>query len=132
MRFPVVLHTDDDVRYGVTVPDLPGCFSAGDTFDAALACVVEAIDLHLEGMIDDGAEVPVPQPMSSRRSDPCFKDGVWAAVDIDVSRFDGKAEKINITLPRRLLARIDHYAKTHGATRSGFLADAARRAMEQA
>lgn len=36
MRFPVVLHTDDGVRYGVTVPDLPGCFSSGDTFDAAL------------------------------------------------------------------------------------------------
>jgi predicted RNase H-like HicB family nuclease len=55
MRFPVVLHTDDGVRFGVTVPDLPGCFSAGDTFDEALDSVVEAIDLHLE---EDGDPVP--------------------------------------------------------------------------
>lgn len=51
MRFPVVLHTDDGVRFGVTVPDLPGCFSAGETFDAALDSAVEAIDLHLEGLL---------------------------------------------------------------------------------
>ena len=54
MRFPVVLHTDDGVRYGVTVPDLPGCFSAGDTFDEALDSVREAIELHLEGLIEEG------------------------------------------------------------------------------
>lgn len=49
MRFPVVLHTDDGVRYGATVPDLPGCFSAGNSFEDALDSVREAIDLHLEG-----------------------------------------------------------------------------------
>src|SRR3989338_4900063 len=62
MRFPVVLHTDDGVRYGVTVPDLPGCFSAGDTFDDALDSVVEAIDLHLEGLTEEGDDIPVPPP----------------------------------------------------------------------
>ena len=61
MRFPVVLHTDDGVRYGATVPDLPGCFSAGDTFDVAIASVAEAIDLHLEGLAEAGGDVPVPQ-----------------------------------------------------------------------
>jgi len=35
MRFALALHTDDGVKYGVTVPDLPGCFSAGDSFDEA-------------------------------------------------------------------------------------------------
>jgi HicB_like antitoxin of bacterial toxin-antitoxin system len=33
MRFSVVLHSDDGVRFGVTVPNLPGCFSSGDSFD---------------------------------------------------------------------------------------------------
>lgn len=129
MRFPVVLHTDDGVRFGVTVPDLPGCFSAGNTFDEALDSVVEAIDLHLEGLVEDGSDVPAPRPITEHRTNPDFSDGVWAAVDVDVSRFDGRAEKINITLPRRLLAKIDIYARTHGATRSGFLAEAARQAM---
>ncbi|MDO5674767.1 MAG: type II toxin-antitoxin system HicB family antitoxin [bacterium] len=129
MRFPVVLHTDDGIRFGVTVPDLPGCFSAGDTFDEALDSVVEAIDLHLEGLTEEGGEIPVPRSIADHRKNPDFHDGVWAAVEVDVTRFEGKAEKINITLPRRLLFRIDAYASAHGKTRSGFLAEAAREAM---
>jgi predicted RNase H-like HicB family nuclease len=129
MRFPIVLHTDDGVRFGVTVPDLPGCFSAGDTFDEALDSVVEAIYLHLEGLVEDGGEIPVTHGVAAHRTNPAYSDGVWAAVEVDVSRFDGRAEKVNITLPRRLLAQIDHYTHTHGGTRSGFLADAARAAM---
>jgi predicted RNase H-like HicB family nuclease len=129
MRFPVLLHTDDNIRYGVTVPDLSGCFSAGDTFDAALISVVEAIELHLEGITEDNGEIPVPRPISEHQANPDFAGGIWAAVEVDVSRFDGRAEKINITLPRRLLAKIDAYARAHGATRSGFLAEAARNAM---
>ena len=129
MRFPVVLHSDDGVRFGVTVPDLPGCFSAGDTFDEALDSVLEAIDLHLEGVVEEGGEVPVPHAIAEHRANPDFADGVWAAVEVNVARFEGKSEKINITLPRRLLAKIDDYARSHGATRSGFLAEAAREAM---
>ena len=129
MRFPVVLHTDDGVRYGVIVPDLPGCFSAGDTFDEALDSVHEAIELHLEGLIEEGGDVPVPRAIAAHRANPDFADGVWAAVDIDVSRYEGKAEMINVTIPRRLLVKIDEYAKSHGSTRSGFLAEAARSAM---
>ena len=129
MRFPVVLHTDDGVRYGVTVPDLPGCFSAGDTFDEALDSVHEAIELHLEGLIEEGGDVPIPRAIAAHRANPDFVNGVWAAVDIDVSRYEGKAEEINITIPRRLLVKIDEYAKSHGSTRSGFLAEAARAAM---
>lgn len=129
MRFPVVLHSDDGVRFGVTVPDLAGCFSAGDTFDEALDSVLEAIDLHLEGLTEDGGDIPVPRPIAEHRANPDFTGGVWAAVEVDVSRFEGRAEKINITLPRRLLAKIDSYAKAHGETRSGFLAEAARAAM---
>lgn len=130
MRFPLVLHTDDGVRYGVTVPDLPGCFSAGDTFDEALESVTEAISLHLEGIVENDNEIPVPRSISQHRDNPDFVDGVWAVVDVDISRFDGRTEKINITVPRRVLAKIDSYAKAHGATRSGFLVEAARRVME--
>jgi predicted RNase H-like HicB family nuclease len=130
MRFPVVLHTDDGIRYGVTVPDLPGCFSGGDTFEEALASVKEAIDLHLEGLVEDGGDIPVPRSITEHRANRDFADGVWAIVDVDVARFDGRTEKINITVPRRVLVQIDTYAKAHGATRSGFLVEAARRVME--
>jgi predicted RNase H-like HicB family nuclease len=129
MKYPVVLHTDDGVRYGVTVPDLPGCFSAGDTLEQALDNVVEAIELHLEGITEDGGDVPQPGTLAAHVGNPDFTGGVWALVEVDTSRFDGKAEKINITLPRRVLARVDEYARAHGMTRSGFLAKAAQQAM---
>jgi len=131
MRFAVVLHTDDGVSFGVTVPDLPGCFSAGDTLDDALDSAREAIDLHLKGMTDDGESVPSPLPLSVHRDNPDYADGIWAVVDIDVSRYEGKAEKINITLPRNLIHRIDDFAKSRGLSRSGFLAESARQAMHR-
>ena len=129
MKYPVVLHSDDGNHYGVTVPDLPGCFSAGDGIEDALQSAREAIDLHLEGLVENGDEVTAPCNIAEHRANPDFANGIWALVDVDVSRFDGRAEKINITVPRRVLARIDAYAKAHGATRSGFLVEAARRAM---
>ena len=68
MRFPVVLHSDNGVRFGVTVPDLPGCFSSGDTFDAALDSALAAIGLHLEGMAEYGLwSMPIPGVLKARR-----------------------------------------------------------------
>ena len=57
MNYPVVIHKDRKSDYGVSVPDLPGCVSAGATVDDALAMAREAIELHLEGLIEEGSEV---------------------------------------------------------------------------
>lgn len=130
MRYPVVLHTDDNIRYGVTVPDLPGCFSAGDSLDDALASAVEAIELHLEGMTETGQDLPLPSPVAELNKQPDFAGGIWALVDVDTTRFEGKAEKVNITLPRRLLHKIDEAARARHLSRSAFLALAAKREMQ--
>ena len=53
MKFPVVLHKDAGSDYGVTVPDVPGCFSAGATVAQALENVQEALALHFEGLVAD-------------------------------------------------------------------------------
>lgn len=129
MKFTVVLHTDDGTRYGVCVPDLPGCFSAGDDLDDALTSVLEAIDLHAETRIEDGVDIPARAPIAAHQANPEYAGGVWAVVEVPVEKYLGPAEKINITVPRLLLSRIDAYARAHGATRSGFLAQAARAAM---
>lgn len=129
MRYPIVLHSDDGIRYGVTVPDLPGCFSAGDTFDEALESVKEAIDLHAEGLAEDDLDLPLARPIAEHQANPDYANGVWAVVEVDLSRYQGKAEKINITLPRRVLAQVDAYARAHGESRSGFLARAAQQVI---
>lgn len=131
MRYPIVLHTDDNIRYGVTVPDLPGCFSAGDTFDEAMESAKEAIDLHAEGLTEDGLDLPVARAIAEHQRNPDYVGGIWAVVDVDLSRYQGKAEKINITLTQRVLARVDEYARARGESRSGFLARAAQQVMAQ-
>lgn len=130
MKFPIAIETaTETTAWGVVVPDLPGCFSAGDSAEDAFVNAVEAIEAHCELLAEDGHDIPVPRPLAQWQADPEFAGWVWALVDVDTSRFEGRAEKINITLPRLLLAKIDSYAKAHGETRSGFLAQAARAAM---
>lgn len=51
----------------------------------ALDAVREAIDLHLEGLLDEGGEAPVPRRIAEQRTNPEFADGVWAVVDVDVA-----------------------------------------------
>ena len=129
MKIAVVLHSDDGQRYGVTVPDLAGCFSAGDSIEDALESVKEAIELHLEGLIEEGDNMPMIAPISQHQANPDHMSGVWAVVDIDTSAFEGEAEQINVTLPKLLIKRIDDYARAKHLTRSVFLAEAAQAAM---
>ncbi|MCK5383688.1 MAG: type II toxin-antitoxin system HicB family antitoxin [Gammaproteobacteria bacterium] len=124
MRYPVVLHKDRSSAYGVTVPDLPGCFSAGDTMEDALGNVVEAIECHLEGLLFDGDVIPEAQSVEVHQKNKNFRGGTWALVSVDLSRLASKAKRINITLPERVLALVDEQAKREGESRSGLLARA--------
>jgi len=127
MNYPVVIHKDPRSDYGVSVPDLPGCISAGATVDEALAVVQEAIELHLEGVIEEGGVPPRPSPIVKLKTDPDYADGTWALVGLDESTLRVKIARVGITMPQRVLDAIDRNAKAHGETRSGLLARAAVR-----
>lgn len=130
MKFPIAIESGSArSAWGVVVPDLPGCFSAGDTAEQAFANAVEAITLHCEAMAEDGVGIPLARPLDAWQKASEYEGWTWGMVDVGTSRFEGRAKKINITLPGHLLTRIDDYAKLHGTSRSGFLADAAHRAM---
>ena len=104
---------------------MPGCFSAGTTTDDALSNAIEAIECHIEGLMIDGQRVPAPHSVEFHRSNKSFRGGVWALVDVDVSKLSGKARRVNITLPERILVQIDSFAARQGGSRSGLLAHAA-------
>jgi predicted RNase H-like HicB family nuclease len=78
-----MVHKDPDSDYGVTVPDLPGCFSAGATMDEALTNVVEAIECHIEGLMLNEEPILAPKIVKSYRCSPDFTGGVWALVDVE-------------------------------------------------
>jgi predicted RNase H-like HicB family nuclease len=130
MRYPIAIEPGDATNaFGVVVPDLPGCFSAGDTLDEALSNASEAIALWIETVLDDGGTVPAPGRLETHRANPEFAGWIWALAEVDPALLSDKAERVNITLPARLLRRIDDYARAHHETRSGFLARAAMGAM---
>lgn len=119
MQYLVVVHQDrHDGPCGVTVPDLPGCFSAGDNLADALTNAPEAIALHVEGLLEAGEPVPAPRDTV----DP--EGGIVAAVTVDDGLLSERAVRVNITLPSRLLALIDRAAKRTAGGRSGLLASA--------
>ena len=128
MKYPIAIEPGDaDHAFGVVVPDLPGCFSAGDTLDEAIDNAREAIELWLETVIDDGGAVPEARPIAAHQAKPEFAGWVWAVVSVDLATLSDKAERVNITLPARVLRRIDAAAKAAGESRSGFIAHLALR-----
>ncbi|WP_249961110.1 type II toxin-antitoxin system HicB family antitoxin [Histophilus somni] len=130
MLYPIAIEPGDETHaFGVIVPDIPGCFSAGDTLEEAYANAKEAIKFHLEGLAEDGEEIPMPTSIDNHRQNPDFTeyDMFFGFVDVDITHLLGKAEKINITMPAYLIKRIDEFVATHKEykSRSGFLAQIA-------
>jgi predicted RNase H-like HicB family nuclease len=117
MNFPIVIHKDKHSDYGVTVPDLPGCFSAGRTLDEAMEMAEEAIELHLEGLIEDGRPIPRPKRIEDHRKNRDYADGTWAVVSVNTLTLRSNAKRINITIPERVLDAVDRFARRSGETR---------------
>ena len=63
MKYMVVIEKGEP-GYGAYVPDLPGCIAAGETEDEVRTLIQEAICFHLEGLIEDGEPVPLPNSES--------------------------------------------------------------------
>lgn len=130
MQLPIAIHKDDGSVYGVTVPDIPGCFSSGETLDEAINNAREAIYGHLEVLLEEGEGIDLKSSaVESLAKEEVYRGAIWAMVDVDLSALDPKPERVNISMPRFVLRRIDNYVKVHHESRSGFLARAALAAM---
>ena len=121
MLFPAVIHKDPASDYSVTVPDMPGCFTAGKTIEEAVSNIQDAAECHYSGESD----IPIASSLERWINVPDYAGGTWILVDVDLSRINVKAKRVNITLPENLLFAIDRYAEAHRLTRSGLLALAA-------
>ena len=124
MHYPVAIEPGTaSEAFGVVVPDLPGCFSAGDTMEAAMAHAEEAIVAWMEVALDAGQEIPQPSSVEAlRKKNKQWKTWIWAVVKVDPAVLDETLERVNISLPRRVLHRLDALAQAAGETRSGFIA----------
>lgn len=123
IRYAIAIEPGTDrTAWGVAVPDLPGCFSAGDTLDEALDNAHKAVEAWIDAVIEDGGAIPPPRPIEEHYSDLEFAGWTWGLVEVDPMRLDTSVERVNVTLPRRVLARLDAIATAHGESRSGTIA----------
>jgi predicted RNase H-like HicB family nuclease len=123
MRYPIAIEPRiDRSEYGVVVPDLPGCFSAGDTLEEAIAGAEEAGLAWIDAALDAGEAVPPPSSLEAIRAKPEYAGWILSLVTIDPAAFDDTVERVNVTLPRRVLRRLDDDARAAGETRSGYIA----------
>jgi predicted RNase H-like HicB family nuclease len=124
MRYPVAIEPGTDTTaWGVVVPDLPGCFSAGDTLEEAMIQAEDAIMTWIELTLDAGEAIPQPSNIEAlRAANPDFEGWMWALVKVDPAMLDETVERVNISLPRRVLHRLDALARSAGETRSGLIA----------
>ena len=123
MRYPIAIEPRTlKSDYGVVIPDLPGCFSAGETLEEAIAGAEEAGLAWIDTALDAGEAIPPPSSLEAIRARPEFSGWILSLVNIDPAALDDTVERVNITLPRRILRRLDDEARAAGETRSGYIA----------
>jgi predicted RNase H-like HicB family nuclease len=115
-----LIHKDRDSDFGVSFPDFPGCVTAGSTIEEAFEMAKEALAGHIEVMLEEGLAIPDPPADPVAIVARYAKRGAGAPILVPAA-VDDRATRVNVTLPARLLRRID--ART--SNRSGFLAEAA-------
>ena len=81
---------------------------------------------------DAGEAVPPRLRWNAVRDNPDYAGWILSVVAIDLAALDDTAERVNITLPRRVLRRLDEDARAAGETRSGYIAKLALGALADA
>jgi len=125
--FPAIVEGDARSGYSAYFPDLPGCVTAADDLAALAPAARDALELHLTGMREDGEAIPAATPIEALPQDPEVEAAGVILVDATVGE---PRLRINITVGKGLLARIDQAARAEGVDRSSFLEAAARTRLE--
>lgn len=121
-HYIAVIHKDKGSDYGVSFPDFPGCITAGSDLKEAAKLAEEALAFHVRGMLEDGEELPEPSDMEQALA--VAEPNQLAFLSIPLEEAEDPIVRVNVTLPKATLSRVDRFAKSSGMTRSGFLATA--------
>jgi predicted RNase H-like HicB family nuclease len=125
---------EEDGAWTAIVLDMPGVVTEADTFEAARDAAQEALALHVAAMREDGAPVPAPRPLADLVQDPDLANDRVGAVLVQLAAPPPPARvvRVQLTMDEGLLAKVDAAARARGDSRSGFLAEGARRLIADA
>jgi predicted RNase H-like HicB family nuclease len=118
MEYIAYLHKEKTSDYGVSFPDFPGCVTAGRTLEEARTLAVEALSLHMAGMLEDGDSLPEPSTLDQLAKDPAMRGAVAFLVSAQPPE---KTVRINITARGSQIEAIDRLARERGMTRSAYM-----------
>jgi predicted RNase H-like HicB family nuclease len=124
MEYIAYLHKDKGSDYGVSFPDFPGCITAGKTLEEARELAVEALTLHMAGMVEDGEALPEPSTLDQLAKDPAMRGAVAFLVSAEAPE---KTVRVNITARESQIDAIDRLARKAGMTRSAYMVQSAVR-----
>ncbi|WP_017758864.1 type II toxin-antitoxin system HicB family antitoxin [Pseudacidovorax intermedius] len=95
MLYPVYVHKDKDSAFGLTVPDLPGCFAAADEPAGIPSAAQEAVEVHYG---NDAEPITAPTGADQWAGSKDFKGGSWMLVDIDLAKVRDKGVPVNVSM----------------------------------
>jgi predicted RNase H-like HicB family nuclease len=130
-NYIAIVHKEAKSDFGVSFPDFPECITAGGDIDEAKDMAQDALALHIQGMLEDGEQLPAPSRLEDIMADPDFTDAT-AYLIVSIPDSKPRTVRVNITLPEMTLKQIDAVAKKRGMSRSSFLVHAARYAIDPA
>lgn len=84
MHYPIAIEiATAEAAYSIVVPDLPGCFSAGDTLDEALTGAEEAAAAWIDAMHDAGGAIPAASSIEAITAEPDFVGWAFGVIAVD-------------------------------------------------
>lgn len=127
MKYPIAIEWGNDAQAtGIVIPDIPGAVTAGDSYEEAYELAQEVAHLMMTEIVKQGQVVPMPTSVETHRMVPEFKGWGWGLIDIDITPYLGRTEKINVTIPGVVIHRVDAAVKNLAyRSRSAFLTEAA-------
>ncbi|RTY57978.1 type II toxin-antitoxin system HicB family antitoxin [Pantoea sp. YU22] len=134
MLYYGVVEIDHDKTASGYFPGITGCIFAGDNMREAMQDAESALNAHFELMAEKGLTIPGENDMPDIDSGDYGESGLkvmMICVDIDITKYLGKSERINITMPHLLIEKIDRAVgqDSRYTSRSHFIAEAARKEL---
>lgn len=122
------VYKDPNSSFGVSFPDLPGCYGAGETYDEAIENAKISLREYALATTEDGDDMPAPRKYTQLAAD------TTEAIEMDKAAFIaevpvvtiGAKRRVNVSLDDKILSAIDRACELAGVNRSVFLAEAAK------
>lgn len=132
-KYYAIVHQEGESAYGVWFPDLPGCFSAGDTEDEAIVNAKKSLRLYAEGAEENEQNLPAPRSAKELNADPDVRaslaEGNGFFVCVPLIMNSGRTRRVSLDLDVGLIAAIDAVRKESNLTRKAWFEQLARESV---